>query len=80
MNLTALWEELAIHGTRENGHRHDLAEQVGNARKEWQAAQHYFQSVSEPQQVDHAVHALIAAEQKYMALLRKLKAFQTQGG
>lgn len=80
MNLTALWEELVIHGTRENEHRHDLAEQVGAARREWQAAQHYFQSVSEPQQVDSAVRALNAAEQKYRDLLRKLKAFQAQGG
>jgi hypothetical protein len=80
VNLTALWEELVIHGTRDDDHRHDLAEQVSAARREWQAAQQYFQSVSEPQQVDNAVHALIAAEQKYMALLRKLKAFQTQGG
>jgi hypothetical protein len=79
VNLTALWQDLVEWRARHAGNaQHDLVEQVGAARWEWQAAQHYFQCVSDPNLVDDAVHAMIAAEQKYMSLLRMLK--QPQGG
>lgn len=51
----------------------DLKAQVNAAHREWQAAQQYFQAVSEPQLVDHAVHTIIAAERKYMYLLHKVR-------
>lgn len=54
----------------------DLRLQITAAHREWQAAQQYFQSVTEPQLVDHAVHAIIAAEQKYMFLLKQLRGDQ----
>lgn len=50
-----------------------LEAQVEAAHREWLAAQEYFQSVTDPQLVDHAVHAIIAAEQKYMYLFRKVR-------
>ena len=88
LNLSGLWNDLL-------GRRHrpskvpmgpaqpDLHAQVSAAHREWQTAQQYFQSVSDPALVDHAVQSIIAAEQKYMYLLRKLRGEQghhhTQG-
>jgi hypothetical protein len=63
---------------RENGDPHgdvnrDLQVQVDAAHREWQAAQQYFQMVSEPELVDHAIFTLEAAQRKYMYLFRQLR-------
>lgn len=49
----------------------DLVERV---RGEWLTAQALFDSVSEPEMVDHAIHLIAAAEKKYTYLLREAKA------
>ena len=81
LNLSGLWHDLLSRRPRQNRHladavQLDLHEQVNAAHREWLAAQQYFQSVSEPELVDHAVHTMIAAEHKYMYLLRKLRTGQ----
>ena len=43
------------------------------ARREWEEAQAYFQNVSDPALVDHAVHVLTAAEKKYSYMLARVK-------
>jgi len=81
LNPSGLWHGVLRMGRRDHEPRAgevcpDLQSQVELAHREWQAAQQYFQSVSEPQLVDFAVHSLIAAEQKYMFLFRKLRCGQ----
>lgn len=78
LNLSGLWNDLLGRRTRQHKGpadpaQPDLHEQIAAAHHEWQTAQQYFQSVSDPALVDHAVHSIIAAEQKYMYLLRKLR-------
>ncbi len=51
----------------------DLQRQVDIARAEWQAAQQYFETVSDPELVDHAIFALEAAQRKYNYLFRQLQ-------
>jgi hypothetical protein len=51
----------------------DLQAQVDAAHREWQAAQQYFQMVSEPELVDHAIFTLEAAQRKYMYLFRQVR-------
>jgi hypothetical protein len=46
---------------------------VEEARQEWQAAMSYFNHIVEPDLVDHAIHAMVAAEKKYMFLLKKAR-------
>lgn len=46
---------------------------VEMAHEEWLAAKKYFESVSEPDLVEHAVHVLLAAEKRYEFLLREAK-------
>lgn len=49
----------------------DLVKQaVENARRELLAARSYFDNVSDPDMVDHAIYALQAAEKKYTYLLK----------
>ncbi|HEY3365268.1 MAG TPA: DUF2508 family protein [Symbiobacteriaceae bacterium] len=53
--------------------RQDLMSQVQAAHREWQAAQNYFQEVSEPNLVDVAIFSMEAAQRKYMHLVRQLR-------
>ncbi len=48
-------------------------ELVEQARQDWLAAKSYFESVSDPDLVDHAIYLVEAAETKYMYLLRKAR-------
>ncbi len=52
----------------------NLLELVDMAREEWLAAKTYFENVSDPELVDHAIYAVEAAEKKYMYLLKQAKA------
>lgn len=51
----------------------DWLEAVEEARNEWQKARVYFENVSDPKLVDHAVHLLTAAEKKYTYLLSQIR-------
>lgn len=48
----------------------ELAALIDRARLEWLAAQNEFNSVTEPDLVDHAIYAMHAAERRYVYLLR----------
>ncbi|MFO8059884.1 MAG: DUF2508 family protein [Bacillota bacterium] len=46
---------------------------VDEAHREWMDAEAYFQNVSDPELVDHAIHLLAAAEKKYAYLLSQVR-------
>lgn len=48
----------------------DLSDKVEAARQEWAMALRYYDSVSDPDLVDHAVYQIQAAEKKYTFLLK----------
>lgn len=50
-----------------------VVDEVDQARREWQAAQLYFQNVGEPELIDQAIHWMTAAERRYVYLLRKAR-------
>ena len=54
-------------------HRPTLHAAVEAARQEWLGARAYFETVSEPELVDHAIFLVEAAEKKYMYLLKKVR-------
>lgn len=79
VNLTAMWQRnrgTGTAGTQEHMAHKDLQTQVEAAHREWLAAQQYFQSVSEPDLVDHAIYNLEAAQRKYMYLFRQMREIQ----
>jgi hypothetical protein len=51
----------------------DIAAQVEQARRDWQAAKAYFENVSDPELVDHAIHLVLATEKRYAYLLKQAK-------
>lgn len=54
----------------------DLLQTVEAARQDWLMAQMYYDNVSDPDLVDHAVYQMQAAEKKYNYLLKQAR---TQG-
>ncbi|MHB8928741.1 MAG: YaaL family protein [Bacillota bacterium] len=46
---------------------------VEHARRDWLAAKSYFEAVTDPDLVDHAIYVLEAAERKYMYLIKRAK-------
>lgn len=50
-----------------------LAESVERAREEWMGSRAYFETVSEPDLVDHAIYMMEAAEKRYVYLLKKAR-------
>ncbi|WP_350343696.1 DUF2508 family protein [Proteinivorax tanatarense] len=43
------------------------------AKREWQCAKEYFNSVTDPDLVDYAIHSIAAAEKRYQYLLKQAK-------
>ncbi|HHY41367.1 MAG TPA: DUF2508 family protein [Thermoanaerobacterales bacterium] len=50
-----------------------LADEIREAHQEWIRAQKYFQWVSDPELVDHAIFTEEAARRKYIYLLNQAK-------
>lgn len=55
-----------------------LREQLEQARLEWQEAEAYFNSVTDPALVDHAIYNLEAAKRKYAYLLQQFRLQENQ--
>lgn len=51
----------------------ELQKLVESARREWEAAESYFQTVSDTELVDHAIFSVEAAHRKYLYLFRQLR-------
>ncbi|MGE5675778.1 MAG: DUF2508 family protein [Mycobacterium leprae] len=78
-NVHPWWKSILGMGpTQDELVEQDLVEQVNAAHREWEAAQSYFEMVSEPELVDHAIYNLEAARRKYIYLFNQLRQ-QKQG-
>jgi len=53
---------------------------VKEAHREWEEARVYFENVSDPDLVDHAVHLLAAAEKKYNYILNQMRQEMAEDG
>lgn len=51
----------------------ELQEAVERARRDWLQARSYFDNVTDPDLVDHAIYCVEAAEKKYVYLLKKAR-------
>ncbi|MGI6128979.1 MAG: YaaL family protein [bacterium] len=51
----------------------DLVDQVEQARREWQLARRFFESVTDPDLIDYAIYNLQATEQRYTYLLKQAR-------
>ena len=57
----------------EKTEKEKILENLKSAQKEWKDKEIYFQSVTEPDLIDHAIYELEASKIKYMYLLKKAK-------
>ncbi|MGI6038506.1 MAG: DUF2508 family protein [Limnochordia bacterium] len=57
----------------------DLLADVEAAYQEWVGACAYFENVTEPDLIDHAIYTMEAAEKKYMYVLKKARSQGVQG-
>ncbi len=46
---------------------------IEEAKKDWKDAREYFNTVTEPDLIDHAIYTLEAAEKRYVYLLKKAR-------
>ncbi|HHW98124.1 MAG TPA: DUF2508 family protein [Firmicutes bacterium] len=51
----------------------DMVALIEQAKQEWKQANNYFNNVSDPELVDHAILLREAAERRYMYLLKQAK-------
>jgi hypothetical protein len=74
MNITEAMRKIQVyisHGeSRESKTLSDLSAVVQQAKREWLDAEHYYNTVTDQDLVDHAVYLMQAAEKKYMYLLK----------
>lgn len=56
-----------------------VLEAVEQARLEWVAARRYFETVTDPDLIDHAVYLLEAAQRKYTYVLKKARESDVTG-
>lgn len=52
----------------------ELAKCVRQAYEEWQSAENFFHSVTDPDLIDHAIYKLEATKARYIYLLKQAKA------
>jgi len=51
-----------------------LTESIEQARREWQEAQAYYNTVTDKDLIDHAAYMIQAAEKKYIYLMKRARA------
>lgn len=56
----------------------DIVVLIEQAKQEWKQAANYFNNVSDPELVDHAILLREAAERRYMYLLKQAKLAELQ--
>lgn len=46
---------------------------IEEAKRDWLAARNYFNAVTDPDLIDHAIYTMEAAEKRYVYLLRRAR-------
>lgn len=69
-----MWQDLVSRATellrRDEDPSQELLNSVESARRQWLSTKAYFDSVTDPDLIDHAIYAMTAAERRYVYLLR----------
>ncbi|HZK57121.1 MAG TPA: DUF2508 family protein [Clostridia bacterium] len=72
--LGDLYSKIRQTRTQETGEEKELVQCVLQAYEEWQSAENFFHSVSDPDLIDHAIYKLEASKTRYVYLLKQAKA------
>ncbi|MGE5557676.1 MAG: YaaL family protein [Bacillota bacterium] len=63
----------ALSPAPEDPEKERIFRETEEARREWVHSRAYFNLVTEPELIDHAIYTIEAAEKKYIYLLRQIK-------
>ena len=66
-------KRLTAAGNEEKKEKEAFYQVIKEARKDWENAHSFFNNVSDPDLVDHAIHAMEAAEKKYQYLIKQAR-------
>lgn len=69
--------QAAVRARRAREEERALRQEMEAARRELEAAEQYFQTVTDPELVDHAIFSMEAARRKYLYLYRQLRSGRT---
>lgn len=72
--LGNLYNKISQTKAQETNEDKELAQCVIEAYEEWQSAENFFHSVSDPDLIDHAIYKLEATKARYVYLLKQAKA------
>ena len=72
--LGNLYNKVSQPKTQELDEDTELAQCAIKACEEWQSAENFFHSVSDPDLIDHAIYKLEASKARYVYLLKQAKA------
>lgn len=71
--LTGWVQQLSGKATENFATLPSLADSIEQARGEWLSSRAYFEAVSDPDLVDHAIYMMEATEKRYIYLLKKAR-------
>lgn len=79
-----LWRKLGLFFGRKDGSSvpaewRSWSENIEMAQREWKYARLYFDSVTDPDLIDHAIYNLEATEKKYTYLLKQAREIGIRG-
>lgn len=72
--LGNLYNKVSQTSDQETDENKELAQCVIKAHEDWQSAENFFHSVSDPDLIDHAIYKLEASKARYVYLLKQAKA------
>lgn len=72
--LENIYSRVSRTKAQETNENMELAQCIAKAYEEWQNAEIFFHSVSDPDLIDHAIYRLEASKTRYVYLLKQAKA------
>lgn len=71
--LSDVYGRVSSINAEEKDENQEFINLVDKAHSEWRAAEQFFENVSDPDLIDHAIYKMEAAKSRYRYLLKKAK-------
>jgi hypothetical protein len=72
------WRYAIMMFRNDNVEVQEYMQQAKKAKSDWEAAQNFFNNVSDPDLIDFAIYDLEASRRKYLYLMKKIRIQMTQ--
>ena len=71
--LADVYGKVSAINVEEKDENQEFVDLVNKAHNEWRSAEQFFENVTDPDLIDHAIYKVEAAKSRYRYLLRKAK-------